>query len=315
METEKMTPIIDYIDELKLLSRSKNYYTRVGYVLPRFQYLIKKPILKTTEDDIKSHIQTLRSHSLKEPSIILQIGHLNRFFTFVVDSKKYGIMDNPVKRISKLLKHKNHQTRRPIKSVEEISNLIRGVHNPRDRSIIVLFAKTGIRCGELVALDIDDIDFDNGTVLVNKHIDDSARNTSIRGRKNGNESLIPLDDETIRSLKFYIASRTTNTQALFVSQTNKFNRLYIQDVEKIVKQWSIRTGIGLDSRDTDKKIVPHFFRAWNAYMLQLNGCNPAVIDAIRGDVAGSIRQFYVNQVMPFDVVKREYLRAVPQFGI
>jgi len=63
------------------------------------------------------------------------------------------------------------------------------------------------------------------------------------------------------------------------------------------------------------KIVPHFFRAWATYTLQINGLNPSIIDYVRGDVANTIRGFYFNQVLPFEVIKKEYLRCVPKFGI
>lgn len=325
-----MDSVADYISELRLIGRSKSYIKHTGYILNNFTSFLASThspsptITSATPDDIKAYIQSLRDRKVKDNSLLMKVGYIDRFFTFIIETKKYNITDSPTKRITKLLNHRHHQTRRPIKSVEEICTLIHGIHNPRDRAITVLFAKTGIRNGELVALNIDDIDFDNQTMNVNKHIDDVASNSIISGRKNGNESIIPLDDETVRTLKFYLTTRPdmnkgkteNDNSALFISHGNKFFvRMTVQDVSRIVKQWSIRTGIGLDSRDTDKKIVPHFFRAWNAYILQLNGCNPAVIDAIRGDVAGSIRQFYVNQVMPFEVVRKEYLRAVPMFGI
>lgn len=91
-----------------------------------------------------------------------------------------------------------------------------------------------MRNGELVALNIEDIDFDNETLTVDKHIGDHE-NTIVKGRKNGNESLIPLDDETIRALKFYLMARPkTKTKALFISHNG--NRLYAVDIIRIVYQ-------------------------------------------------------------------------------
>jgi integrase len=150
----------------------------------------------------------------------------------------------------------------------------------------------------LVALNIDYVDLDQGILTVDKHSEYHSTQPK-SGRKNGNETLIPLDDEAVRVLRVYLATRPAvkKTNALFVSYAE--NRLHVQEVSKLVKEWSIKTGVGPDSNDTSKKIVPHFFRAWGTYMLQINGCNPIVIDAIRGDKATTMRGFYANQVLPF----------------
>lgn len=310
-----MNPINDYLSELKLLGRSTAYLKASGYALDKFKKSCNgKGILQVNEDTIKAFIQDMRDQKLTDRTLTDYIRSIERFYSFVIDTQKYGLTFNPVKRLSKRLNHKRQQTKRPIKSIDEIAKLIKGIYNPRDRAIVVLLPKTAIRNGELVALDIDDIDFDNETLTVNKHIGDHETNTIVKGRKNGNESLIPLDEETIRALRFYLMARPkTKSKALFISHNG--NRLYAQDIIRIVKEWSVKTKTSIETTDIDKKIVPHFFRAWATYTLQINGCNPAVIDAIRGDVASTIRAFYVNQVLPFEVIRKEYLKAVPKFGI
>lgn len=310
-----MNPVNDYIVELKLFGRTIGYIKSVNYALKKFQDSCNgKDILKVDEDIIKIFIQDMRDQKLADRTLLEIVRAIERFYSFVIESRKYGLLDNPVSRIVKRLNHKKFQTKRPIKSIEEISKFIKNVHNPRDRAIIIVLAKTAIRNGELTALDIEDIDFDNEVLTIDKHVSNLSSNTIIKGRKNGNETRIPLDDETLRALKFYLISRSkTQNNALFISHNGI--RLYEHDISRIVKDWSIKTKTGKDTKETDKKIVPHFFRAWATYTLQINGCNPAVIDAIRGDVASSIRAFYVNQVLPFEVIKKEYLRTVPKFGI
>ncbi len=310
-----MNPINDYINELKLFGRSQAYIKSVNYTLKKFQASCScRDILEVDEDTIKTFIQYLRDQQLGERTLIEQVRAIERFYAFIIESKKYGLIDNPVKRIAKRMNHKKQQTKRPIKTIEEVAKFIKSIHNPRDRAIVILLAKTGIRNGELTALDIEDINFDNETLTLDKHVSNVSSNTIAKGRKNGNETLMPLDDETIRALKFYLTSRMkSKTNALFISHNGI--RLYEHDISRIVKDWSIKSKFGIDTNETDKKIVPHFFRAWVTYILQINGCNPAVIDAIRGDTANTIRGFYVNQVLPFEVIRKEYLKAVPKFGI
>lgn len=47
----------------------------------------------------------------------------------------------------------------------------------------------------------------------------------------------------------------------------------------------------------------------------MNGCNPVVIAAVRGDRAARIQDFYTMQVLNYGKVREEYLKAAPQFGI
>jgi integrase len=315
VEVKTMNPINDYQSELKLFGRTIGYLKNVNYVLKKFQESIDgKDILEIDEDSIKTFIQVMRDQQFAERTIIENIRAIERFYSYVIESKKYGILDNPVSRIAKKLNHKKIQTRRPIKTTDEISQFIKAIHNPRDRAIVVLLSKTAIRNGELTALNIEDIDFDNEVLTIDKHINNGSTNSIIRGRKNGNETKIPLDDETTRALKFYLISRPkTKNNALFISHNGI--RLYEHDISRIVKEWSIKTEIGIDTNETDKKIVPHFFRSWATYTLQINGLNPSIVDYVRGDVANTIRGFYFNQVLPFEVIRKEYLKAVPKFGI
>ena len=312
-----MNPFEDYISELSLLGRSHNYQRSMGCSLRKYADSLKgKDPITATEDDFKNYIQDMREQELSEGTLVANVRAVERFYDYVVESRKYGLTFNPTSRISKRINHKKHQTRRPEKTIEDVGKFIKSIHNVRDRAIVVLLAKTGIRNGELVALNVSDVDFTNETVNICKHIIDHEKNVVGKHRKNGNDTVIPIDEETIRTLKSYLISRPifkTKNPALFLSYRGE--RLFIQDVGKTVKEWSIKSGLVLDSVDTDKKIVPHFFRAFLTYNLALNGCNPSIIDNIRGDVATNIRNFYTNQVLPFDFVKREYLRTVPKFGI
>lgn len=310
-----MNPIIDYIDELGLYGRSYSTIKQNKQALKSFQNSSNgKDILRVDEDDVKTFIRDMRNKKSSDRTIKEYITTLEKFYSYVIECQKYGLTVNPFKRINKQLNFRKKQTKRPDKTIDEISTFIKNVHNARDRAIIVLLSKTAIRNGEAIALDVNDIDFNKETINIHKRVENHSTNSIVKGRKNRNETLIPMDDELIRTLKFYLATRQkTNDIALFISNTGK--RLYSTDISRIVKEWSIKTGIGNKSNDIDKKIVPHFFRAWATYRLQINGCNPAIIDYIRGDVANTIRGFYVNQVLSFEDIKKEYLKAVPKFGI
>ncbi len=91
--------------------------------------------------------------------------------------------------------------------------------------------------------------------------------------------------------------------------------MYENDISRLIKKWTIKTGLCDESNDFDKKIVPHYFRGWFTFQLQINGCNPYVIDKIRGDKPKNMRDYYSHQFEDNKYIREEYLRTVPQFGI
>lgn len=215
---------------------------------------------------------------------------------------------NPVSRIAKRLPSGRKQTQRPFKSVKEVGHLIKSTFNPRDRAILTVIAKLGLRVGELTGLNVSDIDFDDRTICIDRHFDDRA-DILIAGRKNGASSTLPLDDEVLEVLEVCTATRQPTGDALFVARGG--GRMNSGEVGRIVKEYIIKSGIIKNG----ECITPHYFRAWCTYQLTINGCKPEIVQVIRGDVANTMANFYTREILSFGDVRREYLKAVPVFGL
>ena len=56
--------------------------------------------------------------------------------------------------------------KRPYLTMKEMDRLITLSRSPRDRLILRLLSRTGIRVGELLALRVEDIDFEKRTLLI-----------------------------------------------------------------------------------------------------------------------------------------------------
>lgn len=104
--------------------------------------------------------------------------------------------------------------------------------------MIDFLLSTGIRVGELVRLNIDDIDF-------------SERECVVYG-KGHKERKAYFDAKTKIHLLNYIESRTDNNSALFVSLNKPHNRLTESGVELRLREMGKRLGI--------EKVYPHKFR-------------------------------------------------------
>lgn len=158
---------------------------------------------------------------------------LSSFFSWLEDENY--ILKSPVRRIHKI------KTTKPVKETytDEALEIMRdNCGNLRDLAIIDLLASTGMRVGELVKLNIEDVDFD-------------SRECVVLG-KGSKERPVYFDARTKIHLKNYILSRTDNNPALFVSLLKPYNRLEISGVEIRLRKLGRKLNI--------PKVHPHKFR-------------------------------------------------------
>ena len=112
----------------------------------------------------------------------------------------------------------------------------------RDFAIMMLFLGTGIRVSELVGIDMQDIDFVNGSVLVHRKGGDTT--LAYLGLE-VEEALIDYKDNCRDSLN------TNNEDAFFISLHHK--RLSVRSVETMIKTYKEKAGI-------NTKATPHTLR-------------------------------------------------------
>lgn len=187
----------------------------------------------STDDlrQILTNYQSTRNCSKANIDNIRRI--LSSFFSWL-EEENY-IIKSPMKRIHKIKADK------PVKETytdENIEIIRDNVNCLRDLAIIDLLISTGMRVGELVRLNINDIDFEN-------------RECIVLGKGN-KERPVYFDARTKIHLKNYINSRTDDNPALFVTLDKPFDRLKISGVEIRLRQLGRNLGI--------KKVHPHKFR-------------------------------------------------------
>ena len=137
--------------------------------------------------------------------------NISSFFSWL-EEEDY-ILKSPMKRIHKI------KTKTVVKSVisdEGIEKLRDNCNEKRDLAIIDLLYSTGIRVGELVNLNIDDIDFE-------------GRECIVYG-KGDKERRVYFDAKAKVHLKEYIDNRTDNNNALFVTLRNLGKKLALERI-------------------------------------------------------------------------------------
>lgn len=138
--------------------------------------------------------------------------NLSSFFSWL-EEEDY-VVKSPIRRIHKV---KTGTTIKGIISDENIEIMRDGCEEKRDLAMIDLLFSTGMRVGELVNLDISDINFEERECIVYG--------------KGDKERRVYFDARTKLHIKKYLEERNDNNKALFVSLNRPYERLRISGVE------------------------------------------------------------------------------------
>ena len=208
-----------------------NYYRNTIF---KMLESVNLKIESITTDDLRKYLAEYKNQSNASKSTIDNIRRvLSSFFSWLEDEGY--ISKNPVRRIHRI------KTKRVVKDVlsdENFEVLRDKCDNIRDLAMIELLASTGIRVGELVNLNIDDVLFSESECVVLG--------------KGDSERIVYFDAKTKIHLQKYLESRNDNNPALFVSLRRPHDRLGIPGVEKRMRKLGHEAKI--------KKIHPHKFR-------------------------------------------------------
>lgn len=211
--------------------RTIRYY---DYVLKSVFNIVNKPIKTISTNDLRDYLSNYQSeHNVTKCTIDNIRRVLSSFFTWLEEEDI--IFKSPMKRIKKV------RTAKHVKEVytdENLEILRDNCNNLRDLALVDLLCSTGIRVGELVTLDISDMDFAN-------------RECVVLG-KGDKERLVYFDARTKVHLSNYIQSRIDDNPALFVTLNKPYDRLKISGVESMLRGMSTKIDIG--------RIHPHKFR-------------------------------------------------------
>lgn len=195
---------------------------------------INKRLDYITTDDLRNYLGNYRSDRLISKTTADNIRRiLSSFFAWLEDEDY--IIKNPVRRIKKI---KKGRVVKDVLSDEHLELLRDNCDDIRDLAILELLISTGIRVGELVNLNIDDVNF-------------NERECVVFG-KGESEREVYFDAKTKIHLMNYLRTRNDNNPALFVSLKKPYTRLGISGVERRLRE------LGQKSKIT--KVHPHKFR-------------------------------------------------------
>ncbi len=240
-DSEAKKNTLDNSEYLKLFLDAKKIEGCSDRTIQYYRVTIEKllsqyvdPIRKITTDEIRSYLSDYQHiNDCSKVTVDNVRRNLSSFFSWL-EEENY-ILKSPMKRIHKI---KTNQQVKEIITDEDIEKLRDNCACNRDLAMIDLLYSTGIRVGELVNLNIGDVDFE-------------ARECVVFG-KGGKERKVYFDAKAKLHLLKYLDGRNDTNDALFVSLDAPYNRLKISGVE--IRMRSLGRSVNLS------RIHPHKFR-------------------------------------------------------
>ena len=207
------------------------------------------------------------------------------------------------KRYLKRYKDGFDDPQRRLLSVEEMSRLVNSIMDPRDKAIAVLLAKTGIRRGELLRIDVDDINWEDYSITL--------KPTPKRSNR-----VVFFDDECAIVLRRWLRVReklNPKTNALFISYST-LDRLSRNGVWNAIVKYAKRLGFhNPNSPRLEDHFGPHCFRHWFTTWLLRNGMPREYVKELRGDKRREAIDIYYH--VDKEELRKAYLACIPKLGI
>lgn len=195
---------------------------------------IDKGIRHIQTEDLRSYLTDYQSKNQSSRVTIDNIRRiLSSFFSWLEDEDY--ILKSPVRRIHKV------KTATHIKETytdEDLEKMRDNCTELRDLAMIDMLASTGMRVGEMVLLNRNDIDFNERECIV--------------FGKGSKERVVYFDARTKIHLQNYLRSRKDDNPALFVSLKSPYERLKIGGVEVRLREFGKQLGL--------QRVYPHKFR-------------------------------------------------------
>ena len=195
---------------------------------------VEKGVKEIGTDDIRAYLTQYQTEKHSSRVTIDNIRRiLSSFFSWLEDEDY--ILKSPVRRIHKVKTASNIKETYSDETLELMRDKCCEI---RDLALIDILASTGMRVGELVLLNRNDINF-------------NERECVVFG-KGDKERMVYFDARTKLHLQTYLDSRVDGDPALFVSLKAPYSRMSIGGIESRLRNMGKNLGI--------KKVHPHKFR-------------------------------------------------------
>jgi tyrosine recombinase XerC len=247
---------------------------------------------------LRTYLAELQSRPYKRNTLLRKHASLRAFFHFL--QREGHIARNPFLTLST---PKRERRIPAFLSENDMDKLLRAsfqgertLSSLRAGAILETLYSTGLRVEELSSLNVDDVDFWNGTLR-----------TLGKGSR---ERVVPVGDRALEALREYLKQRGIDPLArqaaeralpLFVNLRG--GRLTARSVWTVVDQWARRAALS-------QRVHPHMIRHSFATHLLNRGCDLRSVQEMLGHKNLSTTQIYTH--LTTDQLKKVYEKAHPR---
>ncbi len=259
-----------------------------------------KDFLDYLKNDLEYKIGKVAKKGVCPKTLNAYFSAIRTYYDYLVYTRQ--IDNNPVlpfrqRYLSRIKEQHNGENTRQLISIEDMIQLVTLDMAILDRAILMILAKTGVRRGELIAIDLEDLNIEKKEIILKP----KAKRTN---------RLVFFDDETVLVLRAYLEWRDKRTKmkALFISP--KGFRIHRDDINQIVARYGSLSGLHDPDGSLNKKLTPHCFRHWFTTHLRRNGMPREFIQELRGDRRTDAIDIYDH--IDLSELKERYLECIPK---
>ncbi|MBM3360680.1 MAG: tyrosine recombinase XerC [Betaproteobacteria bacterium] len=245
-----------------------------------------------TIQDIRRASAKLNSQGLHGKSIARMLSAWRGFFDYLIE--RHQFKENPVQDVHA---PKTAKTLPQTLSIEQMVKLISiddtTLLGARDKAFLELFYSSGLRLSEVVNVNINDLDLEEGVMTVTG--------------KGNKTRIVPVGQKAIHAIRLWIEKRAMIkvdekfTDALFISERGK--RISARAIQYRIQMWAIKQGI-------DSTVHPHLLRhSFASHVLQSSQDLRAVQEML-GHANISTTQVYTH--LDFQHLANVYDKAHPR---
>jgi integrase/recombinase XerD len=301
--------IQEFLKDCRLRQMSTHTIESYGSTMNLFSRFLKPKKTSLTDinrDILRDYVDYLIKNKIQYKTMQNRFSTFITFYDYLVYENKIekNIIRDFQKHYLRKYKKDDSQPRRLI-SVEEMAQFINLIPDIRDKAMVLLFAKTGIRRRELSRIDLDEINWKKMSIR-------------LKPTKKRSNCIVYFDYETAIVLKKWIDKRENHTvpsnKALFVSYIDKKKRLHRNGIGYVFVKWAIVAGLhNQNTKNEQERFTPHCCRHWFTTHLRRAGMQREFIEELRGDKRTSSMDIYYH--IDHDELRRAYLSCIPQLGI
>ena len=233
---------------------------------------------------LRGWLVELKGRGLSRATIARYLAAVRAFTRHLL---RNGVLDSDPARA---LRTPSHRRKLPVHlSEDDVERLIRAAPTGRDRANLATLYGGGLRVGELVGLDRDDLDLRNGIARVRG-----------KGRK---ERLAPLGSAAVRALRGWLDERPRGADPRPVFLNREGARLSDRSVRRLITSCARQAGV-------DPRTTPHTLRHSFATHLLDRGADLREVQELLGHRNIVTTQIYTH--VSIERLKRSYEEAHPR---